>query len=74
MNPTTGELLSLASPDGDLGRYLADIRDLEGQIREHEIVTRELLSRMDRAASWTVYDAGLKLSGASPAPSEEWTA
>lgn len=73
VNPTTGEVLSLNSPDGELGRYLADLRDLEGQIREHKrLVTRELLSRMDRQACWTVYEAGVKLSGASPAPSEEW--
>ena len=73
VNPTTGEALSLSSPDADLGNYLADIRELESVLREHkQIVTRELLSRMDRSASWTVYEGGLKLSGSSPKPSEEW--
>lgn len=73
VNPTTGEVLTLASPDADLGHYLADIRDLESILREHKkIVTRELLSRMDRSASWTVYADGVKLSGASPKPTEEF--
>ena len=72
-NPITGEVLTLASPNADLGRYLADLREFEGRVREYKrAVTDELLARMDRSASWTVHAEGVKLSGASPQPSEEW--
>lgn len=73
LNPTTGEVLSLNAPDGELGRLLADIRDVEGILREQKrVITRELLDRFDKRACWTVYESGVKLSGASPAPTEEW--
>lgn len=80
VNPTTGEALTLASPDEDLARYLADVRDLEWQLRDTKRhVSKELLRRMDLAASngakgaWTVHaPGGLKITGASPAPVETW--
>lgn len=73
LNPLTGEALTLASPDEDLARWLADIREVESVIRENKkIVQREILSRMDRSASWTVRVPGFKLTGQSPAPVEEW--
>ena len=72
-NPITGEVLTLASPDRDLGSYLADLRDFESVLREHKrIVTRELLERFDKQASWTHRFEGLKLTSSSPAPVEEW--
>jgi hypothetical protein len=73
VNPATGEALSLESPSPDLGRYLADIREFESILRESKrIVSRELLSRFDREASWTHRFDDLKIVGQSPAPSEEW--
>jgi hypothetical protein len=73
VNPATGEALTLESPSPDLGRYLADIREIESVVREHKrIVSRELLARMDRTASWTLRAEGLKIVGQSPAPPEEW--
>lgn len=72
-NPVTGEVLTLAAETGDLGRYLADLREFESVLREHKrIVSRELLARMDRAASWTFHAGALKLTGQSPAPVREW--
>lgn len=72
-NPLSGEVLTLASPSDDLGRYLADLREFESVLREHKkMVTRELLGRMDKQASWTQHFAGLKLTGQSPQPGEEW--
>ena len=74
-NPSTGEVLTLESPTGDLGRYLADVREMESYVKEAKnIVQQEILRRMDKDALYTVRvpGAGLKLSGSSPAPSEEF--
>jgi hypothetical protein len=72
-NPTTGELLDLTAPTDDLGRFLADVRELEELMRESKrFVSQELLARMDKQAKWTFHSSGLKLSGDSPAPVEEW--
>lgn len=73
-NPVTGEVLHLGSPDVDLGRYLADLREFESVLREHKkMVQRELLSRMDRRAEWTAHlEGGLKLTGQSPKLQEDW--
>lgn len=75
-NPTTGEVLTLDSPDVDLSRYLADIREFESVLREHKaLVNRELLSRLDKSANWTRHlEGGLKLSSPSSEPSIEYDA
>jgi hypothetical protein len=73
LNPTTGEILSLDRPTGELGRYLLEVREFEQVLREHKnLVTRELLARLDKDASWTLYEDGLKIVGQSPAPVKEW--
>jgi hypothetical protein len=73
ISPRTGEVISLDAPDQDLGGFLNDVRDLESAIRESKrAVHDELLRRMDSAATWTVHVPGLKLSGPSPAPTEEF--
>jgi hypothetical protein len=73
VNPTTGELITLDSPTDDLANFLADMREHESLCREaKKLVTREVVSRMDKQASWTVHAGGLKLSTSSPAPTEEF--
>lgn len=73
-NPVTGEVLSLASSENELGRYLSDLREFESVIREHKkMVTRELVARMDRQASWTIHAGeGIKLTSQSPKPEEQF--
>lgn len=73
MNPTTGEVLTLAAPTDDLGGFLADVREFKELLRESErVVSQELLFRMDKGAAWTLHGRGLKISGDSPAPVEAW--
>lgn len=73
MNPATGEVVALDGPTEDLGQFLADLREHESMWREaKKLVTRELVARMDKSASWTLHVNGLKLSTQSPAPSEEF--
>lgn len=73
-DPLTAEVLTLDSESGDLARFLTNVRELESVLREHKrMVTRELLTRMDRSASWTMrVEGGLKITGQSPAPAESW--
>lgn len=73
-NPVTGEALTLASSDDELGRFLEDIREFESVIREHKaLVNRELLARLDKRRNWTLHlDDGLKLTAPSDEPGEEW--
>lgn len=72
-NPVTGEVLTLDSPDVDLGRYLSDLREFESVLREHKsMVNRELLARLDKRRSWTSHLPGMKLSAPSPKPDESW--
>lgn len=69
----SGDVLTLDSPTEDLAGYLADVRDLESQLREEKaIVNRELLARLDKQAKWTVHASGLSLSAPSPEPAWEW--
>lgn len=75
VSPATGEVLALDAPTEDLAGWLVDVRDWEAQARDAKrVVTAEILSRLDRGASWTAHfpDAGIKISGDSPAPVEEW--
>lgn len=72
-NPITGEVLSLASPDDDLARWLSDMREYRSQLTEIErAVKQEFLARMDRQAAWTIHAGGVKVSGTSPASVEDW--
>lgn len=72
-HPLTGELLTLDSPTEDLASYMIDLRDFELTLREHkQMVNRELLSRMDRQARWTLPAGDYKLSAPSPEPSQEF--
>ena len=73
VSPITGEILELDSPTDKLGGLLADIREHESMVKElKSLVNGELLRRMDRAASWTVYASGMKLSAPSSKPPEEF--
>lgn len=73
VNPSTGELVELDGPTEALAEFLADMREHESLCREaKKLVTREVVSRMDRQAAWTIRAAGLKLSAASPQPTEEF--
>jgi hypothetical protein len=76
-NPITGEMLSLSSPDADLARFIADIRDYETQVRGlKSLVNAELLRRLDeRLDGWTAHlEDGITISAPSPEPSDEWDA
>lgn len=69
--PHSGELIELDSPTDVLAAHLMDVRDLEGALRSHkQHITRELLDRMDREATWTVRAGGYKVTGKSPADEE----
>ena len=73
ISPITGEVVALSAPSEDLGHLLADIREAEGQLREAKReINQELFLRFDRDAKWTHHLPGLKLSGPSPKPSEEF--
>jgi hypothetical protein len=73
VNPSTGEVVELDGPTESLAEFLADMREHESLCREaKKLVTREVVSRMDKSATWTLHVAGLKLSAASPAPTEEF--
>jgi hypothetical protein len=73
VSPASGEVLTLAAPTGDLAGWLADVREWESNLREAKrIVQAEILARLDKQASWTTHEAGLKISGDSPAPTEIW--
>jgi len=72
-NPLTGEALTLASDTADLARLVDDLRELKRVHDEHiKIVSREIVSRMDRAASWTYQAQGVKVTAPSPVPVEEF--
>ena len=73
VSPRTGEVLELDSSTEDLAGYLADVREYESLLREAKnLVQRELLHRMDRAAKWTERVPKYKLSAPSPKPEEQW--
>lgn len=76
VSPTTGEVIELSAPTDALAQYLADVREAELLLREAKrLVSREITSRLDRIASWTLrLEGGLTVKTQSPAPSEEWDA
>lgn len=72
-HPQTGEALDLSAPTGDLAAWVDQIRQIESQAKEaREEIGRELLRRMDAKASWTLREAGFKITGQSPQPKLEW--
>jgi hypothetical protein len=67
-NPATGETIDRTARTGDLAAMLRGIRDLEQQLRSTKAeLSDELLSRMDRSASWTLREDGWEIVGESPA-------
>jgi hypothetical protein len=72
INPATGEVLSLDEPTEILARWLSETRELEERLREEKRrVTRELIDRMDRDASYTLRAGDLEIKGDGPeAPTE----
>jgi hypothetical protein len=56
-----------------LARLLADVREAESIFREAKReVAREIHRRFDANAKWSDTVDGLKITGQSPAPVEEW--
>lgn len=73
VHPGTGEQLDLTADDVYLVRWFDEIKELEARLKEVRAeVGRELTSRMDRAAKWTLRAGGLEARVPSPAPSVEW--
>lgn len=74
VSPRTGEVIALDAPTGELGQWLADVREAESMLKEAKnLVQRELVRRMDKEAKWTQHvPGGLKLSAPSPKPEEIW--
>lgn len=72
-NPTTGEVLTLASADEDLLSYLADLREFKSVLEEHRrMVCRELAARRDKIGKWSWVAGDYQASVPSPDPGEEW--
>jgi len=76
VHPLTAEAVELASAStDDLAVLLDSVKDYESRLREvKSLVSREVLRRQDRDASWTTRAGGYVLKGSSPAPSEEFDA
>jgi hypothetical protein len=71
--PLTGEALDLNAPTGELAQAFDRIRDLERELKEtRDQISRELIGRMDKRASWTLREDGFKVSAPSPAPKTEY--
>jgi hypothetical protein len=69
----TGTVIDLDADSRALAFYLLDIRELQSELREAtKAISREILNRQDRMASWTMRLDGVKVTGQSPQPSEEW--
>lgn len=68
-----GEELTLDSPTQDLAEYLDGVKELRSRLdEERAIISRELVSRMDQGAKWTLHAGPYKLTAPSPAVGEEW--
>ncbi len=76
VDPTTAEVIDLAqAPTDTIAAYLANVRDLERQIREQKkLAAEEVIRRMDEQAVWTVRVGDWKLSAPSPAPATVYDA
>lgn len=76
VSPVTGEVLELTAHTDALAQYLVDVRETELLLREaKKLVSREIASRLDRIATWTLrLEGGLMVKTQSPQPTEEWDA
>jgi hypothetical protein len=75
VHPATGEVVLLDAPTDTLAGTLAAIREAEGEMRTFkQILTGELLRRMDAEATWTVRAGDFTVEGDSPKPKTEYEA
>ena len=75
INPATGEVLSLSEPTEVLGGWLLEVREQEQRLRAEKLaVARELISRMDSEASYTVRVGQFELKGDGPETPTEYEA
>jgi hypothetical protein len=72
LNPTTGEVIDLASaPTDELAVVLDRIKSHNDAVSDfRRDVVDEMLRRMDKRGVWTVHLAGVKVTGQSPAAVE----
>lgn len=75
-DPADGSELILADTDT---ATLAELRDLIRETEEDQRLAKqaldaELISRMDRAATWTLNEGGFKITAPSPAPQDDYDA
>lgn len=65
--PATGEAVALDGPTEDLAAHMADIRQLESELREAKaLIANEVMQRMDRDALWTQRVGPWEVKGESP--------
>lgn len=76
LHPLTGEVLDLeTAPLADVARFLDEIRQIEGQLRDlKKLVSDHVLAGMDRSASWTLRAGPYQLRSSSPARKAEYDA
>jgi hypothetical protein len=69
LNPTTGEVLDLASaPTDELATVLDKLKSFTDAVTDfRRDVVDEMLRRMDKRGLWTVHLGGVKVTGTSPA-------
>ncbi len=66
-HPTTGEVIDLGSSTDSLGLALAQLRQLEDQVKvAKRAISDEVIRRMDIDALWTHHGDGVKLTSRSP--------
>lgn len=75
-DPHTGELVDLHVATEDvLARALDTLADRQREMSSwKQMISDEVLRRMDASASWTIHANGLKLTAPSPAPQVEYDA
>lgn len=67
LNTITGEVINLDADEETLARTIRALRDLDDDRKLLvKAVSRELLTRMDANAKWTLHFTGLDVSSSSP--------
>jgi len=67
LDPTTGEVLDLSSPNETLGAWLSEAREWKSRLGEAvRMVEAELNRRMDTDCSWTLHAEGMDIQGSAP--------